>query len=308
MPATALLFPGQGSQSPGMGAALAKRYAAARATFEEADDALGFGLSRLCFEGPASELRRTEITQPAILAVSVATLVALRERGIEASLVAGHSLGEYSALVAAGSLRFADAVRLVHSRGKRMQQAVPEGKGAMAALLGIDARSAETVCEEAAQGQVVAPANYNSPLQTVIAGHTEAVRRAVPLAKRAGARRAVMLAVSAPFHCALMEPARVAMEPALDAAEFADLSVGLVNNCRAAEVRAGVAARQGLKDQIPNPVRWHQTIEALRSRGIDRFVEVGPGRVLTGLMRGIDRSLAAASTHNIASLEGIATC
>ncbi len=305
MASTAFLFPGQGSQSPGMGAAVAQRYASARTVFEEADDALNFEISRLCFEGPASELKRTEITQPAILTTSVATLAALRERGVTASFVAGHSLGEYSALVAAGSLRFRDAVRLVRLRGRRMQEAVPQGVGAMAALLGINAGAVERVCAEASDGQVVSPANFNSPIQTVIAGHTEAVRRAVKLARRAGARRAVMLQVSAPFHCSLMEPARVAMEPELDKAGFDDLQAGLINNWQAAEVRTGNAARRGLKEQIANPVRWHQTIEALKARGVDRFIEVGPGRVLTGLMRSIDRSLPAASTHNLASLEGL---
>ena len=305
MASTAFLFPGQGSQSPGMGAAVAQHYASARTVFEEADDALNFKLSRLCFEGPASELKRTEITQPAILTTSVATLAALRERGVSASFVAGHSLGEYSALVAAGSLRFRDAVRLVRLRGRRMQEAVPQGVGAMAALLGIDAGAVERVCAEASDGQVVSPANFNSPIQTVIAGHTEAVRRAVKLARRAGARRAVMLQVSAPFHCSLMAPARIAMEPELDRAGFDDLQAGLINNWQAAEVRTGNAARRGLKEQIANPVRWHQTIEALKARGVERFVEVGPGRVLTGLMRSIDRSLPAGSTHNLASLEGL---
>ena len=305
MPATALLFPGQGSQVPGMGAALAERYPAARAVFERADDALGFGLSKLCFEGPASQLQKTEITQPAILAVSVATLAALRERGVSASFVAGHSLGEYSALVAAGSLQFRDAVRLVHLRGKRMQEAVPQGVGAMAALLGISGGIVARLCEEAAGSQVVAPANFNSPAQTVIAGHAGAVRRAVSLAKKAGARRAVLLNVSAPFHCSLMRPAQEAMEPVLDATDFADLRVGMINNCQAAEVRSGEAAREGLKRQIPNPVKWHQSIDALVARGAERFIEVGPGRVLTGLMRGIDRSLAAASTHNPASIERV---
>lgn len=305
MASTAFLFPGQGSQSPGMGAVVAQRYASARTVFEEADDALNFKLSRLCFDGPASELKRTEITQPAILTASVATLAALRERGVTASFVAGHSLGEYSALVAAGSLRFRDAVRLVHLRGRRMQEAVPQGVGAMAALLGIDAGAVERVCAEACDGQVVSPANFNSPVQTVIAGHAEAVHRAVKLARRAGARRAVMLQVSAPFHCSLMEPARIAMEPELDKAGFDDLQAGLINNWQAAEVRTGNAARRGLKEQIANPVRWHQTIKALKARGVDRFVEVGPGRVLTGLMRSIDRSLPAASTHNLASLEGL---
>ena len=305
MPSTAFLFPGQGSQAPGMGLEIAGRYKSARAIFDEADEALGFALSRLCFEGPAEELKRTEITQPAVLTASIATLAALRERGIEPAFVAGHSLGEYSALVAAGAIRFREAVRLVHERGRHMQEAVPQGVGAMAALLGIDAEAAGGVCRQAADGQVVSPANINSPGQIVIAGHAEAVSRAVELAKQAGARRAVMLEVSAPFHCTLMAPARAALEPRLDSTAFADLKVPLVNNWQAGEVRTGAKAREGLKRQIPNPVLWEQTIRYLAVQNVDRYVEVGPGRVLTGLMRSIDRKLPAHSTHDLASLEGI---
>ena len=305
MPSTAFLFPGQGAQAPGMGLEIAGRYASARAVFDEADRALGFELSRLCFEGPAEELRRTEITQPAVLTASVATLAALRERDIEPAFVAGHSLGEYSALVAAGAISFQKAVQLVHERGRHMQAAVPQGVGAMAALLGIDAEAAADVCQRAANGQVVSPANINSPGQIVIAGHAEAVSRAVDLAKQAGVRRAVMLEVSAPFHCALMTPARAALEPRLDSTAFADLKVPLVNNWQAREVRTGTQAREGLKQQIPNPVLWEQSIRYLATQGVDRYVEVGPGRVLTGLMRSIDRKLPAHSTHDLASLEGI---
>ena len=305
MPSTAFLFPGQGSQAPGMGLEIAGRYTSARAIFDEADEALGFALSRLCFEGPAEDLRRTEITQPAVLTASIATLAALRERGIQPTFVAGHSLGEYSALVAAGAIRFREAVRLVHERGRHMQAAVPQGVGAMAALLGIDPEAAAGVCRQAANGQVVSPANINSPGQIVIAGHAEAVSRAVELAKQAGARRAVMLEVSAPFHCTLMAPARAALEPRLDSTAFADLKVPLVNNWQAGEVRTGAKAREGLKRQIPNPVLWEQTIRYLAAQNVDRYVEVGPGRVLTGLMRSIDRKLPAHSTHDLASLEGI---
>lgn len=305
MPSTAFLFPGQGSQAPGMGLEIAQRYSSARAIFDEADEALGFPLSRLCFEGPAEELRRTEITQPAVLTTSIATLAALRERDIEPAFVAGHSLGEYSALVAAGSIGFREAVQLVYERGSYMQKAVPQGVGAMAALLGIDAEATASVCQQAADGQVVAPANINSPGQIVVAGHAEAVSRAVELAKHAGARRAVMLEVSAPFHCALMAPARVAMEPRLDSTAFADLDVPLVNNWQASEVRTGTEAREGLKHQIPNPVLWEQSVRYLAGQNVGRFVEVGPGRVLTGLMRSIDRKLPAHSTHDLASLEGI---
>ena len=307
MSVTAFLFPGQGSQAPGMGLELANRYPAARAVFDRADEALGFALSQLCFEGPAEELKRTENTQPAILTTSIATLAVLREMGAEPNFVAGHSLGEYSALVAAGSIAFEDAVQLVRERGRCMQEAVPEGVGAMAALLGIDAGKAEQVCMDAAEGQVVSPANLNSPSQIVIAGHAEAVGRAVKLAKRAGARRAILLAVSAPFHCALMKPARDEMTPDLDAASFEDLDVPLVNNWRAREVRTAEQAREGLKQQIPNPVLWDRTIRYLARRNVKHFVEVGPGRVLTGLLRGIDRKLRGRSTHNLASVEGIAS-
>ena len=307
MPATAFLFPGQGSQAPGMGLELANRYAVARAVFARADDALGFPLSRLCFEGPAEELKRTENTQPAILTTSIATLAVLREQGAKPEFVAGHSLGEYSALVAGGSIAFEDAVRLVRKRGRCMQDAVPEGVGAMAALLGIDADRAAQVCRDASEGQVVSPANLNTPAQIVIAGHAEAVGRAVKLAKRAGARRALLLAVSAPFHCALMQPALERMAPELDATAFEDLTVPLVNNWQAREVRTGKAAREGLKQQIPNPVLWDRTIRYLASCNVKRFIEVGPGRVLTGLLRGIDRKLRGRSTHNLASVEGIAS-
>lgn len=305
MSSTAFLFPGQGSQAPGMGRDLAERHGAARAIFAEADEALGFALSQLCFEGPAEQLKRTEFTQPAILTVSIATLAVLRERGLRADFVAGHSLGEYSALVAAGSIPFREAVRLVRKRGRCMQEAVPEGTGAMAALLGLDAAAVERVCREAAQGEVVSPANLNSPAQTVIAGHAGAVGRAVGLAKAAGARRAVLLEVSAPFHCALMEPAREALAPDLDALAFSDLQVPLVNNWQARPIRTGAEAREGLKRQIPNAVLWERTIRCLASAGVTRCVEVGPGRVLTGLLRGIDRSLAGSSAHDWNSLEKI---
>ena len=306
MPVTALLFPGQGSQASGMGRELAETYPVARAVFDQADEALGFSLSRLCFEGPADALKLTENTQPAILTVSVATFEVLREKGIQPDYVAGHSLGEYSALVAAGSIGFRDAVRLVRKRGQCMQVAVPEGVGAMAALLGITAETAEEVCNAAAQGQVVAPANLNSPTQIVIAGHAEAVGRAVLAAKAAGARRAVLLEVSAPFHCALMKPARDAMAADLDGADFKDLQVPLVNNWQAREITAGAVAREGLKQQIPNPVLWARSVQHLVSRNVSRFVEVGPGRVLTGLLRGIDRTLSGSSTHDVKSVEEIA--
>jgi [acyl-carrier-protein] S-malonyltransferase len=304
MPKTALLFPGQGSQKVGMGRDLAEASAAARAVFDEADDALGFSLSQLCFEGPEDDLKLTENTQPAILTCSIAVLAAVRERGLgQADFVAGHSLGEYSALVAAGAIDFRDAVRLVRKRGRYMQEAVPAGEGAMAALLGMDPAKAAEVCEQAAQGQVLSAANLNSPGQVVIAGHTAAVERAVELAKPAGAIKAVLLPVSAPFHCALMRPAQERLAVDLDAIEFRDLEIPLVNNARAKIVRTAAEAREGLKEQVPNPVRWEESIRLLASEGVETFLEVGPGRVLTGLLRSIGRSLAGQAVGDIASLE-----
>lgn len=299
----ALLFPGQGSQSTGMGADLAESIPAARAVFEEADDALGFSLSKLCFEGPDEELRLTENTQPAILTCSIAAYEAAKEKGVDPSFVAGHSLGEYSALVAAGALSFGDAVQLVRKRGQFMQAAVPAGVGAMAAILGLDAAKLVAVCEQAAQGEIVSPANYNSPGQIVIAGHAGAVERAVALAVEAGARKAVMLAVSAPFHCALMEPARDRLALELDAIEFRDLSIPLVNNAAATVVTSAAEAREGLKRQVPSPVLWDQSIGRLASEGVDTFLEVGPGRVLTGLLRSIDRTLKGSAVGDLAGLE-----
>lgn len=305
MPATAFLFPGQGSQAPGMGLELAERFREARSVFERADEALGFPLSRLCFEGPAEALRQTENTQAAILTTSVATLEVLRAHGISPDYVAGHSLGEYSALVCAGAIDFEDAVQLVRKRGQFMQEAVPDGAGAMAALLGIGADAAEQVCREAAQEQIVAPANLNAPSQVVIAGHAEAVARAAKLAKASGARRAVILQVSAPFHCNLMAPAGERLAPELATITFSDLQVPLINNWQAREIRSGREAREGLLQQIPNPVLWEQIVRHMISRRVDRFVEVGPGRVLTGLMRGIDRSARIRSTHNLTAVEAI---
>lgn len=299
----ALLFPGQGSQKAGMGADLAASIPAARAVFEEADDALGFSLSKLCFEGPDDELRLTENTQPAILTCSIAALTAAQEKGIEPAFVAGHSLGEYSALVAAGAMTFGDAVRLVRRRGQFMQEAVPAGVGAMAAILGLATDKVADVCEQAAEGEIVSPANYNSSAQIVIAGNAAAVRRAADLSMEAGARKAVMLPVSAPFHCALMKPAQDRLAPELDAIAFHDLSIPLVNNVAAAVIVNGDEAREGLKQQVPNPVLWEQSITKLAGEGVDSFLEVGPGRVLTGLLRSIDRSLKGAAVGDLAGLE-----
>jgi len=275
-----------------MGKELASAYAVARHVFEEADDALGFAISRLCFEGPEDRLRLTENTQPALLAVSIAAFEALKEHGWVPDYVAGHSLGEYSALVAAGSLRFADAIRLVRKRGRYMQEAVPQGVGAMAALLKMPEGKLEPVLAQAAQGEVVSAANFNSPDQVVIAGHAGAVHRAMELAKAAGARRAVPLPVSAPFHCALMKPAQERLRVDLDATEFRDLSCPLVNNWQAREIHAGAEAREGLYQQVPNPVRWVEAVRYLAEQGVSRAVEVGAGGVLTGLLRGIAPTVA----------------
>jgi [acyl-carrier-protein] S-malonyltransferase len=274
-----------------MGKHLAHRYTVARGVFEEADDTLGFALSTICFEGPEDVLRLTENTQPALLAVSTAAHRVLTEHGFAADYVAGHSLGEYSALVAAGSLPFADAVRLVSKRGQYMQQAVPPGVGAMAALLRLPEGALEGVLQQAAQGEVVGAANLNAPDQVVIAGHAGAVHRAMELAKAAGARRAILLQVSAPFHCALMKPAQQSLSADLNAAELADLSRPLVNNWQAKEVRTAAEAREGLYEQVPNPVRWAESVRYLAAQGVERFIEVGAGGVLIGLLRSIDARL-----------------
>jgi len=289
-----------------MGRDVAEVFPAARAVFDQADEALGFPLSKLCFEGPEDDLKLTENTQPAILTCSIAVLAVLRERGLaSADFVAGHSLGEYSALVAAGAIDFQDAVQLVRKRGRYMQEAVPAGEGAMAALLGMDPAKLNEVCEQAAQGQVVSPANRNSPAQVVIAGHTAAVERAVELAKQAGALKAVLLPVSAPFHCALMQPAQQRLAADLDAIELRDLQIPLVNNADAAIVRTGGEAREGLKKQVPSPVRWEESVRLLASEGVEQFLEVGPGRVLTGLLRGIDRALQGQAVGDVATLEKV---
>jgi [acyl-carrier-protein] S-malonyltransferase len=289
-----------------MGMALAGSFPAARRVFDEADAALGFPLSQLCFEGPEDQLRLTENTQPALLTVSIAAFEVLREQGWTPDLVAGHSLGEYSALVAAGCLRFADAVRLVRQRGRYMQEAVPAGVGAMAALLKLPEGTLDGILREAAQGQVVSAANLNSPDQVVIAGDAAAVKRAIDLAKAAGARRAVLLPVSAPFHCALMKPAQERLRADLEATEFRDLSCPLVNNWQARDVRQGAEAREGLYQQVPNPVRWTESIRRLVGLGAARFVEVGAGSVLTGLLRNIDPALAGSAFGEPADLEKLA--
>jgi [acyl-carrier-protein] S-malonyltransferase len=299
----AFLFPGQGSQFAGMGKALAEAFPAARQIFEEADAALGFPLSRLCFEGPEDQLQLTENQQPALLTISAAAFAVLGERGWRPDYVAGQSIGEYAALLAAGSLRLADAVRLVRKRGQYMQSAVPEGVGAMAALLRLPDGKLETVLEQAAQGEVVTASNFNSPDQTVIAGHAGAVARAVELAKAAGARRALMLPVSAPFHCPLMRPAQQRLRADLDAIDFQDLTIPLVNNWQARVVRTGAEAREGLYQQVPNPVRWLESMRYLAGQGVTRAIEVGAGSVLTGLLRGIEPPIAGMKFGDPADLE-----
>jgi len=286
-----------------MGRQMAEAYPIARETFERADAALGFPLSRLCFEGDEEELKRTENTQPAILTVSFACYRVLEQAGVRPDFVAGHSLGEYTALCAAGSLAFEEAVVLVRRRGQYMQEAVPLGQGAMAAILGASAEIVERVCREAAHGQVCAPANFNSPQQIVIAGHTAAVERAIALARERGARRAVLLPVSAPFHCALMRPAEERLAEDLARVAFADLTIPLVNNVDAALITSGEAARDGLRRQVSRPVRWEESVRRLLAEGVTTFIEVGPGRVLSGLIRQIDRSARTLAVEDPDSLE-----
>jgi len=302
MSKVAFVFPGQASQYPGMGKELAERYAAARGVFDDADKALGFSISELCFEGNEEDLKLTANTQPAILTCSVAVSRVLAEKGLEPDFVAGHSLGEYSALVCVGSLKFADAVRLVHKRGAYMQDAVPQGVGAMAAIMGLSHAVVADVCKRAANGEICAPANLNSPDQTVISGHAGAVKRAVELASQAGAKRAVILPVSAPFHSALMAPMQEKFEQDLRGAEFSDLRVPLVSNVDADTITTGGEAREALIRQISMPVRWEESVRLLIEEGVNTFVEVGPGRVLTGLLRQIERSVAALNVEDEKSL------
>ncbi len=299
---TAFQFPGQGSQFAGMGKSLADTHPEAREIFRRADDALGFSLSSLCFEGPEDQLKLTENTQPAILTVSVAAWSVL-SRIQRPDFVAGHSLGEYSALVAAGAIEFEDAVRLVRKRGQYMQEAMPAGVGAMAALLKLPEGKLEEILKEAAQGEVVSAANLNSPDQVVIAGHKDAVERAMELAKAAGAKRAVPLPVSAPFHCELMKPAQDRLAVDLHAISFRDLDIPLVNNVDAQEIRSGEAAREGLIRQVSGTVRWTESVRFLVGQGVSRMVEVGPGAVLTGLLRNIDSSVTGEKFGEATDLE-----
>ena len=299
----AFLFPGQGSQAVEMGKDLAAQHAVARQTFDEADEALGYKLSQLCFEGPEEKLRLTEITQPAILTTSVAAWRVLKEKGVAPSFVAGHSLGEYSAHVAAGTVSFSDAVRAVRNRGKYMQEAVPVGVGAMAAILGMEPEKVATVCTDAAQGEVCDPANINSAEQIVISGNAGAVERAAKLASERGAKRAVMLPVSAPFHCSLMRPAQDRLAVDLAALAFQNPSIPVVCNVDAMAVTDASASRDALVRQVTGSVKWHQSIHLLIARGVERFIEVGPGKVLCGLMRQIDRSRPCSNVGDEASLQ-----
>ena len=301
---TAFVFPGQGSQFAGMGKDVAEKYPAARRVFDDIDAALGYSISTLCFEGPEEQLKLTENTQPAILAVSSAIHAVLEEHGAaRRDLVAGHSLGEYSAIVSVGGLTPAEAAKIVHARGKFMQDAVPVGTGGMAALIGPSVEDARAICEEAAQGEIVSVANINAPGQIVIAGTKSAIDRAIDVAKKRGVRRALPLPVSAPFHCELMKPAEERLRPVLDDAEFKDLWVALISNVDASPIGTATAVRNALLRQVASPVRWVESVQKMVSMGVKRFVEVGPGSVLTGLIKRIDASVELVNVSDVPSLE-----
>jgi [acyl-carrier-protein] S-malonyltransferase len=303
----AYLFPGQGSQYAGMGNDLADNFPIARRVFEEANDALGFDLAALCFNGPEEDLRLTANTQPAILTTSIAAMRVLEaETDFSPAFAAGHSLGEYSALVCAGALSFADAVRTVRLRGTFMQEAVPVGTGSMAAVLGLDLETLDTVCREAAQGQVVSPANYNSDGQVVIAGHAEAVARAIELAKERGAKRAMPLPVSAPFHCRLMVPAGERLAQVLAGIKVNEMTIPVISNVEATPNQDPDRVRDLLVHQVSAPVRWQETITCMVTLGVDHFIEIGPGKVLAGLVKRMAKDSIVQNLQNVADLSGLA--
>jgi [acyl-carrier-protein] S-malonyltransferase len=301
---TAFIFPGQGSQYPGMGKDLADTFPVARRIFEEADDALGLKLSAICFTGSEDDLKLTANTQPAILTASMAALrVVEQETGLKADYLAGHSLGEYSALVCSGTLSFADAVRTVRSRGTFMQEAVPVGTGTMAAMLSIEKDELEDICREAAQGEVVSAANFNSPGQIVIAGSVAAVNRAIEIAKARGFRKSMLLPVSAPFHCALMKPAADRLSGVLDALQLADMSLPVVANATAAANADREQVKPLLVTQVCAPVLWEQSVTAMTAEGVSRYVEIGPGKVLSGLVKRITKEVETANIGDLDSLK-----
>ncbi len=306
MSKVAFIFPGQGSQYPGMGKDLADNFAAAREVFEEANDSLGFDVAKLCFDGSESDLQLTANTQPAILTVSIAAQrVVAAESGLTAAYAAGHSLGEYSALVCAGALPFADAVATVRQRGLFMQEAVPVGVGTMAAIIGLDRPDLEEVCQQAAAGEVVAPANFNSPGQVVIAGHVAAVERAMSLAKERGAKRALALPVSAPFHCSLMLPAAERLAKVLDTVKIGALTIPVVSNVEAQAYSDSQRVKELLVAQVSAPVRWEESVQNMTALGVEQFVEIGPGKVLSGLVKRIARGLALHNVQDAAGLKGL---
>ena len=302
----AFIFPGQGSQYPGMGKELAENFRIAADVFQEADDTLGWKLSQLCFEGPEEDLKLTANTQPAILATSIAVLKVMREEtGLKAAFVAGHSLGEYSALVASGALEFSDAIKTVHLRGKYMQEAVPVGTGAMAAILGVEAEIVREICEEAADGEIVVPANFNSPGQIVIAGHANAVQRAIEAAKARGFRKAMLLPVSVPSHCSLMAPAGERLAQTLREVGVIPMQVPVVSNVDAKPNSDCERVKKLLVDQLSSPVLWDASVTEMVSQGVTRFVEIGPGKVLTGLVKRIDKNVETGNVDDVAGLKAI---
>lgn len=301
---TAFVFPGQGSQYAGMGKDIAETYPAARRVFDDIDAGLGYSVSQLCFEGPEDQLKLTENTQPAILAVSSAIHAVLEEHGAaRRDLVAGHSLGEYSGIVSVGGLTPAEAAKIVNARGRFMQDAVPVGTGGMAALIGPSVEDARVICEEAAQGEVVSVANINAPGQIVIAGTKAGIDRAIEVAKKRGVRRALPLPVSAPFHCELMKPAEERLKPILDDANFKDLWVALISNVDASPIGTATAVRNALLRQVASPVRWVESVQRMVAMGVKRFVEIGPGNVLTGLIKRIDASVELINVSDVPTLE-----